>query len=243
LNAFQLEESMRYSALATDYDGTLAQDGRAGSSTIQALERLRRSGRRLILVTGRELPELLGVFARINIFDLVVAENGGLLYDPATHAMRTLAESPAPIFVGELKRRGVDPLSVGRTIVATVERHERSVKDVIATLGLRLQVILNKGSMMVLPTGVDKATGLAAALAELGISPRATIGVGDAENDEAFLKSCGLSVAVANALPAIRRVAHVVTDGADGRGVTELIERVLAGDLPPNSNRPAVSPL
>jgi HAD superfamily hydrolase (TIGR01484 family) len=234
---------MHYSALATDYDGTLAQDGRVASLTIQALERLRKSGRRLILVTGRELPELLSVFPRAELFDRVVAENGGLLYDPATQSMRTLAEAPAPTFVNELKRRGVDPLSVGRTMVATIERHEHSVKETISALGLRLQVILNKGSVMVLPSGVDKATGLATALGELGISPRATIGVGDAENDGALLEFCGLSVAVANALPAIRRIAHVVTDGADGRGVTELIERVLAGDLPPFRERPPVSPL
>ena len=198
---------MHYSALATDYDGTLARMGE-WTRDVQALERLRRSGRRLILVTGRELPELLGVFPRVELFDRVVAENGGLLYDPATQAMRTLAEPPAPVFVNELKRRGVDPLSVGRAMVATVERHEQSVKETISELGLRLQVILNKGSVMVLPSGVDKATGLAAALGELGISPRETIGVGDAENDGAFLEFCGLSVAVANALPAIRRSAR-----------------------------------
>jgi hydroxymethylpyrimidine pyrophosphatase-like HAD family hydrolase len=238
-----MEVLMHYSALATDYDGTLAQNGQVGSQTIQALERLRRSGRRLILVTGRELPELLGVFARPQLFDRVVAENGGLLYDPATQAMRALAEPPAPIFVQELKRRDVDPLSVGRSMVATIERHERSVKETISALGLRLQVILNKGSVMVLPTGVDKATGLAAALDELGISPRETIGVGDAENDEALLAFCGLSVAVANALPAIRRSAHIVTNGADGRGVTELIDRLLAGDLPSRATGPTASPL
>ena len=162
---------------------------------------------------------------------------------PATQAIRTLAERPVPDFVNALKRRGVVPLSVGRAMVATVVRHERSVNQTITALGLKLQVILNKGSVMVLPSGVDKATGLAAALGELGISPLETIGVGDAENDTVFLESCGLSVAVANALPAIRRLAHVVTEGADGRGVTELIERMLAADLPPPGKRPHVSPL
>jgi phosphoglycolate phosphatase (TIGR01487 family) len=234
---------MRYLALATDYDGTLARDGRVDSVTFEALERLRKSGRRLILVTGRELPEVLTVFPPVKVFDLVVAENGGLLYDPATQEMRTLAEPPAPVFVDDLKRRGVDPISVGRVMVATLERHERSVIEAIDSLKLGLSVILNKGSVMVLPAGVDKATGLEAALVELGISPRETIGVGDAENDLVLLEFCGFSVAVANALPAIRSSADLVTTGAFGRGVAEVIERVLADDLRPGAQGPTVSPV
>src|ERR1051326_2375303 len=52
---------MRYHALACDYDGTIAHDGRVDEKTLAALERLLASGRRLILVTGRELPELQAI--------------------------------------------------------------------------------------------------------------------------------------------------------------------------------------
>ena len=85
---------MHYRALATDYDGTLAEDGRVSSLTIQALERLRKSGRRSILVTGRELPELLGIFPRIELFDRVIAENGGLLYDPGDASDQNSGRAP-----------------------------------------------------------------------------------------------------------------------------------------------------
>jgi HAD superfamily hydrolase (TIGR01484 family) len=44
---------MRYFVLATDYDGTLATDGRVHDETLTALKHLRASGRKLILVTGR----------------------------------------------------------------------------------------------------------------------------------------------------------------------------------------------
>lgn len=53
---------MRYFVLATDYDGTLATDGRVSDETIAALKRLRLSGRKLILVTGRELEDLQRAF-------------------------------------------------------------------------------------------------------------------------------------------------------------------------------------
>lgn len=222
---------MRYYALATDYDGTLAAEGRVDEGTLEALERLRNSGRRLILVTGREMNDLLRVFPQIDLFERVVAENGALLYRPATRETKRLAEAPPERFSEALRDRGVAPLSVGEVVVATWTPHEKTVLDVIRELGLELQVIFNKGAVMVLPSGVNKATGLTAALEELGLSPHNTVGVGDAENDHAFLSLCECSVAVANALPALKEQADWVTEGSRGAGVTELIDRLLAGDL------------
>ena len=71
---------MRYLALATDYDGTLAQDAQVPDSALRALENFKKTGRRLVLVTGRELPDLRQVFTRFDLCDLVVAENGALLF-------------------------------------------------------------------------------------------------------------------------------------------------------------------
>ncbi|MCG3114589.1 MAG: HAD-IIB family hydrolase [Candidatus Manganitrophus sp. SA1] len=222
---------MRYYALATDYDGTLATEGRVDEATLEALERLRNSGRRLILVTGRELDELLQVFPQVDLFESVVAENGALLYRPATREIKLLAEAPPERFAQSLRARGVGPLAVGRVIVATWTPHETAVLETIRELGLELQVIFNKGAVMVLPSGVNKATGLAAALEELGLSPHNAVGVGDAENDHAFLHLCEASVAVANALPSLKEQADWVTRGSRGAGVTELIDHLLAADL------------
>ena len=222
---------MRYYALATDYDGTLAAEGRVDEATLEALERLRNSGRRLILVTGREMNDLLQVFPQIDLFERVVAENGALLYRPATRETKRLAEAPPERFAKTLRDRGVAPLSVGEVVVATWTPHEKTVIDVIRELGLELQVIFNKGAVMVLPSGVNKATGLAAALGELGLSAHNTVGVGDAENDHAFLSLCECSVAVANALPSLKEQADWVTQGSRGAGVTELIDRLLSTDL------------
>ena len=56
---------MRYVALATDYDGTLATNGVVSDSTLAALERFAASGRKLVLVTGRTLDELAQAFAHL----------------------------------------------------------------------------------------------------------------------------------------------------------------------------------
>jgi hydroxymethylpyrimidine pyrophosphatase-like HAD family hydrolase len=222
---------MRYLALATDFDGTLAHDGRVDAPTLAALDRVRASGRRLLLVTGRELPELQTVFPHLDKFDRVVAENGALVFDPATQAVRVLAEPPPPPFLDQLRRRGVGPISVGRVIVATWEPHQETVLETIHDLGLEMQVIFNKGSVMILPSGVNKATGLKAALAELKIAPQAVVGVGDAENDHALLDLCGCGAAVANALPMLRARADIDLKADHGAGVVELIDMLLANDL------------
>src|SRR6266550_2144459 len=103
---------MKWNVLACDYDGTLAHDGVLEDATANALDRFRRAGGRLLMVTGRELPDLQSV-CRV----------------------------------------------------------------------LELQVIFNKGAVMVLPFGVDKATGLTVALKEMKVLPAEVVAIGDAEND------------------------------------------------------------
>ncbi len=222
---------MRYLALATDYDGTLAEGGEVRPATIAALERLRESGRRLILVTGRELRDLQSVFDRLGTFDLVVAENGALLYDPRTREETPLAAAPPPELASKLRAAGATPLGIGRVIVATREPYEVAALRAIQELGLEWQVIFNKGAVMLLPSGVNKQTGLAAALEQLGLSLRNTVSIGDAENDHAMLTASECGVAVANALPALKGHADLVTLGARGHGVEELIGRLLEDDL------------
>jgi HAD superfamily hydrolase (TIGR01484 family) len=221
---------MRYIALATDYDGTLAHDGVVDPTTVAALGKLKQSGRRLILVTGRELADLERIFTPLALFDRIVAENGAVLYTPATREKQVLSDPPPQSFLDALKKRGV-PVSVGDSIVATWHPHETEVLDVIRELGLELHVIFNKGSVMVLPATDNKMSGLKVALRSLAISEHNVIGVGDAENDHAFLKWCEFSVAVANALPSLKETADLVTEATHGAGVTELIGMILDDDL------------
>jgi HAD superfamily hydrolase (TIGR01484 family) len=222
---------VRYLALASDYDGTLAHHGQVDPSTIEDLRRLRATGRKLLLVTGRQIDDLGQVFPSVDLFDAVVAENGALIYRPQRQEIRLLAEAPPAAFVEELRRRRVEPLATGHVVVATEQPNDAIVLEVIRQLGLELQVIFNKGSVMVLPSSVNKATGLAAALRELGLSPHNVVGIGDAENDHAFLSECECGVAVANALDAVKQRADHVTDGRAGDGVREVIEGLIRNDL------------
>ncbi|HEX2689226.1 MAG TPA: HAD hydrolase family protein [Kofleriaceae bacterium] len=227
----QVQAAMRYHVLVADYDGTLARDGRIEDATWAALRRLRESGRKVVMVTGRELSDVLALLPEPELFARIIAENGAVICDPATKDTRTLAEPPPGRFIDELRARGVDPIVTGRVIVASREPHQDTILRAIRDLGLELQLIFNKGAVMVLPTGVNKATGLSAALAELGLSPHNAVSIGDAENDHALLVACELGVAVGNALPALKDKADLVMTRDHGDGVAELIDQLVSSDL------------
>ncbi|MDB5110532.1 MAG: haloacid dehalogenase [Mucilaginibacter sp.] len=222
---------MRYHVLATDYDGTLAKNERVAPDVLEALKQLKASGRKLILVTGRELPDLQRLFPEHTLFDRIVAENGALIYRPATLEERLLGERPPETFIQKLKEQQIKPLSVGRVIVSTWEPHQAVVLDAIKETGLEYQVIFNKGAVMVLPPGINKAKGLHEALKELLISEHNTVAVGDAENDNAMLQAAECAVAVDNALLQVKAVADWTTVHRQGEGVAELIARLIKDDL------------
>ena len=169
--------------------------------------------RKLVLVTGRQLDDLARSSPQLDLFERVVAENGARALPAGeprgARAGRAAAARPSSTRCAA----GVRPLSVGRVIVATWEPHETTVLETIRDLGLELQVIFNKGAVMVLPAGVNKATGLAAALAELGLSPHNVVGVGDAENDHAFLAAASARSRWPTRCRRSRSAPTVVTQG------------------------------
>lgn len=231
---------MKYLALATDYDGTLANAGQVDQATLDALKRWKTTGRQLILITGRRLDDFLSVFPQIDIFDLAIVENGAVLYSPADGTESLLGAPPPPALVEQLRDRiaahpatAIAPpaLATGRVIVATWQPHDETARQLMADMGLhRWKIIMNKRAVMILPPGVDKVTGLNAALRQLAIPVEAVVGVGDAENDLSFLRRCGLSAAVANALAEVKTAVDWVAQTPRGAGVRELIDHVLAED-------------
>jgi hydroxymethylpyrimidine pyrophosphatase-like HAD family hydrolase len=222
---------MRYVALAAGFDGTLARDGRCDERCIESLRALAATGRKLILVTGRELRELLEIFPEARLFDYVVAENGAVMHRPSTRESEILAQAPPEILLQELRRRHVTPLTVGSSIVRTVQANEAEVSAALRKLQLDFQLVTNPGALMMLPAGVNKASGVWAALRELGVSRHNLVAIGDGENDLALFEFAEHAVAVQNADPLVQRVANRVTQGAYCEGFLELARDLVANDL------------
>ena len=221
-------------AVAVDYDGTLTEGDRPDDDVLAAVRETRASGRAVVLVTGRILSELRAAFPGVDeVFDAIVAENGAVLAD--VDGVRDLATPVDPLLAQALTHRDI-PVRQGRVVLACETTHAAAVLEEITRLGVDGQVVRNRGALMVLPGGITKGTGLAQALAELGVSRHSALAVGDAENDHHLLEVCELGVAVANAVDALKQRADRVLDTADGAGVAELLRSGLvtgAERLPP----------
>lgn len=72
------------------------------------LRKVRDSGRKIVLVTGRRLEPLLDLLPDVGLFDRIVAENGALVFDPTTREETQLAESP-PHTPQRVRRRTSPP--------------------------------------------------------------------------------------------------------------------------------------
>jgi hypothetical protein len=216
---------MKFSALALDYDGTIARDGVFDSTVREAIGEARQSGIAVILATGRQVSDLQRVAGDLTCFDVVVAENGAVLYFPASGRQVGLSHPPVAAFLLELKRRNV-PFSLGEAVVETDARYGPAVLEILRQLEQPLILAFNRGRLMVLPQAVGKSTGLRQALLALRISIHNTVGVGDAENDHDLLDACEVGVAVAWGSAALRDVADEVIHGTGPAAVADYIRRV-----------------
>lgn len=212
-------------ALAFDYDGTLATEGRVSPDTEACLRQLKRTGHPLILVTGRILAELEQVCPpACRLFDRIVGENGAVLAAPG-EPPRALGPR-IPDTLSEALRDSHVPVQRGEVILATLTEYEAQVVEAIAKLGIECARIRNRESLMLLPPGCSKKTGVEAAFAELQIDAREAVGFGDAENDRELFAACGTGVAVANAVPELKAIAKIVLPAPNGEGIRAYLERM-----------------
>ena len=230
-NAARMEPMATYfRAVAVDYDGTIAVGPRPEAGILEAIAKVRSSGRYVVLVTGRIFAELLQDFPDVaNHFDAVVAENGAVLVHAGRE--RPLAVSIPEALDAELHARGVT-FRRGKVILATDSHHDATVRERCIALGLDAQLICNRSALMLLPAGVSKASGVLEALAELGVSAHSTIAIGDAENDLALLEACELGIAVDDAVPSLKQRADFVLHGHGPSAVQCFLEQDLPRGAP-----------
>ena len=231
--------SVKLSAIALDYDGTIAANNGLDSSVRDAIAAARSHGITVLLVTGRTLDELRQVAGDLHIVDGVVAENGAVVHYPASDRTSLLATAINEGFVEEIRRQGIR-FQAGRCLVDADAHDAPRLLAAIHTLELPLMLAFNRSRVMVLPQGISKATGLAAALATLRLSPRNTVAIGDAENDYELLRFAEVGVAVEWGSAALRSAADVVLPGSGPPAVAPYVQ-ALAGHgglpAPPRARR------
>jgi hydroxymethylpyrimidine pyrophosphatase-like HAD family hydrolase len=216
---------MKFSALALDYDGTIAVDGVLDTAVRQAIAEARERGIAVILVTGRQLADLRRVAGDLRCFDVVVGENGAVLDFSLSGRHVVIGHPPSPAFLDALSQRSV-PFTVGEVVVETDASQAGTVLDALRQLEQPLMLAFNRGRLMVIPQAVAKSTGLRQALLALRVSIHNTVGIGDAENDHDLLDACEVGVAVGWGSPVLRTVADEVIEGTGPSAVAEYIRRL-----------------
>ncbi len=216
---------MKFSALALDYDGTIAVDGVFDPAVRDAVGEARQRGIVVILVTGRRLSDLRAVAGDLTCFDVIVGENGAVLEFPASGRHVLLGHVPSAAFLKELRRRGI-PFIAGESVVEADAQWAGPILEVIRLLEQPLILAFNRGRLMVLPQAIGKSTGLRQALLALRVSIHNTIGIGDAENDHDLLDACEVGAAVGWGSAALRAVADEVIGGTGPSSVADYVRRV-----------------
>lgn len=216
---------MKFCALALDYDGTIARDGRLDPGVRPAIARLRAQGIVVVLVTGRILDDLRRCTGGEHFVDAIVAENGGVLAFPDSGYSTTLGQAPPQALMDELSRARI-PFAAGQTLLDASASDAERILRAIRQLELPLALAFNRGRLMVLPQAVSKATGLRHALATLRLSPHNTIAIGDAENDHELLRVCELGVAVGWGSERLQSEADVVIPGTGPEAIPGYLEEL-----------------
>jgi hydroxymethylpyrimidine pyrophosphatase-like HAD family hydrolase len=220
-----------FRALACDYDGSLATHDRIGSEALRALVRAREAGLRLILVTGRVFFELIRVCERLDLFDVVVAENCGILYFPGSGTIRNLAHPSPSELLSELERRALF-FRVGRTIVDMARSDAEHARQALTATQTRMDLVFNRGSLMLLPPGISKGTGVRGAMQALGLTGHEVLALGDAENDLDFFEVCDWRACPENAVAELKQHADWVFPGVNGAAIAHaIVEDILPGRL------------
>ncbi len=223
----------------TDFDSTLtiAQPNTVPDEVWKALRAWKAQGNTLILATGRTLPYLVGPSgiddpAKLRIFDMIVAENGAVMWDPHADRVTLLADPPSPLLVDRLRAALGGDLTVGYGCISAPKTRTSDIEAVLGQVSADLNRIFGTTSVMYVPRGVSKLSGIRHALRELNIHPSRCATIGDGENDHDMLDRSatpfGMTVAVQNAEPATQKLAQYVTVSEKGYGVMELLSALLA---------------
>src|SRR6185503_2306999 len=215
-----------------DFDGTIAANDTIDADVAAAIQESRDTGLLTVLVTGRTLSDLDARLSGPALFDAIVAENGAVLRLPHLPPI-TLSRGPDLRFLAELGRHGI-PHHRGQCVVDADASVAPQIIQIIRRLELPLSITFNLSRLMVLPHGVDKASGLQEALWRLRASVHNAIAVGNAQNDHEMLEVCEIGAAVAWGSEALRRSADEIVPGDGPGAVARYIRELLAlARIPP----------
>ncbi len=223
--------------IVLDIDGTLTRPAGWGIDP-RLIQPLYEWDGPVVIATGKAFPYPVALCHFIAIPELVIAENGGVVYTGET--VEYAGDPAAARAVAAAYRDAGYALGWGDT--ETVNRWRETEIAVSRDQPLApLQAIASEHGLEVLDTGyayhvvspdTSKGRGLEVLLESIGpdhnaaFDPADAVAVGDSENDVSTFDLVGRSFAVANADDAAKRAAGTVLEEAHADGTLAVLEQV-----------------
>ncbi len=96
--------------------------------------------------------------------------------------------------------------------------------QLVARLGALATVMRTTAEFVeIISPNISKGTALSALARRLSIAQPEIVAIGDGENDLPLFEAAGVGIAMANAMPELKRRAHAMTTSADERGVAHAL--------------------
>ncbi|MFP9192586.1 HAD-IIB family hydrolase [Natrialbaceae archaeon A-CW1-1] len=217
--------------LVLDIDGTLTRPEGWGVDP-RVFDPIREWDAPVVIATGKAFPYPIALCHSIGVPELVVAENGGVIYtgDSVQYtADRAAAQAVADAYRDagyELGWGSDDTVNRWRETEVAVNRDqpEAPLREIAADYDLE---VLDTGyAYHVVEPETSKGAGVATIAEYVGFDLEATVAVGDSINDVSTFETVGRSFAVSNADEAARAAADEVLEAGHAEGTLSVLERV-----------------
>jgi phosphoglycolate phosphatase (TIGR01487 family) len=222
-----------WKAIACDFDGTLTdEEGRLSLEALTAARKSEASGIPVIISSGRVLAELRFLSKIIGTSGPIIAENGGVVWNPRTlrkslqgdHVKVLRAYRALLPHLGEMEL--VKP-RLRETDIVVRGRRTAELNAILNTDELGVHILDANIATHITDASVDKGSGLETAAKILNIDSKEIAAIGDSQNDIAMFQAAGLCYAVRNAHPLLKAQANFVTKQSFGKGCADAIKAIL----------------
>lgn len=217
--------------LVLDVDGTLTRPEGWGLDP-RVFDPLREWEAPVVIATGKAFPYPVALCQFVGVPELVVAENGGVVYT-GDDVFFTADPEAARAVVEDYRTAGYEPGwgaedTVNRwretEVAINLEQPVEPLREIAAEHGL--EVVDTGYAYHVKDTEPNKGDGVETIAEHVGFDLAETVAVGDSINDVSTFEVAGRSFAVANADAAATEAADEVLEEGHADGTLTALERV-----------------
>lgn len=222
-------------ALVTDVDGTITdRRRRINTDAIETLRTLIDAEIEVVLASGNTVCFMDSISKMIGTDGTIIGENGGVYRRGFSGPLQVVGDRQVCLEAFEILRdyfagKGVELEQYSAEYRFADVAFARNIdpaeaQAVIQVQGLDVRVLDTGFAIHLQPPGVSKGAAMRELAVEMGIPTSEILAIGDSENDIEMLEAAGVGVAVANATPATRMAADVVTSRPHGDGFVEAVK-------------------